>query len=100
MMEIVFISWLVLLSVALAMVGHGTFEIRRMYMEYDRREMELNQAERMQRVIDLMSSHKQIRDKQIRRAVEALVAALTDDPLTCERYWSQLQALRNILAEP
>lgn len=100
MMDLLVYLWLAGVTVAQVLTGLALYGAHKRWDHYDRRELELHQAERMQRVIDLMGRHKMGQDQAIRRAAECLIVALEADPLSREKHWTAIELMRSKLAEP
>lgn len=96
----IILLWLIGITLSQVLTGLAIYGAHKRWDSYDRRELELDQAERMQRLIDLLNRHKIGQDKAIRRAAESLLAALDADPHSREKHWGDLQFLRTKLAEP
>lgn len=90
--------WLLALTVAEVLTAFALWSIRKRFTLLDQREIDLDNAERMQRVLDLLSRNQQAQDREIRRAIEVLLAGLEQDPRSKENHWLNIQQLRAKLA--
>jgi hypothetical protein len=89
--------WLAVLTVLEAHNIAATFASRSRWKAFERRENALDNAERIQRVLDLMTAKMMQNDAEIRRQVDVLITALEADPMAHEKHWSAIHALRAIL---
>lgn len=92
-------SWLLALTVAEILTAALFWSLRRRFTTLDQREIDLDNAERMQRLMDLLTRNQQVHDREIRRAVEVLIAGLEQDPRSREQHWLNIQHLRAKLAQ-
>ncbi len=100
MSELIVVLWLTVLTVAQIFGAALLLGIRRRWDRLESRETALDNAERMQRLLDMLGRGRDLRDKDIRRETEVLLARLEDDPASRDRHWTSIQVLRNKLANP
>ena len=91
--------WLMGLTVSQVLTASAIVELRRLKSMVDARAAQLDQAERMQRIIDLFSGDRAASNNEIRRQVELLLDTLEADPLAKEKHWVAIQVLRSKLTQ-
>lgn len=88
------IAWLVGLSLSLLAVLGGVvalwFKLNNLPSI---RELSLN--DKMDRILNIASQSTALKNEAIRRAVVILIESIEKDPLAKERFWVQVEALRN-----
>jgi|GEM_PF-5911364 len=89
--------WLALLTALEVVNTIVMFITRNRWKAFQQRENAIDNAERIQRVLDLMTSKVMQNDAEIRRQVAMLITALEADPLAHEKHWSAIHSLRTIL---
>lgn len=96
--DIMVIVWLMGLTVAQVISAAAMMATKRQTAIIEQRASELDTAERMQRIIDMIGKNKSAIDQDIRRNAEILIGSLEADPLAKEKHWMAMQQLRSKLA--
>lgn len=98
-LQIIILIWLMILTSSAIVSAVALYGIRIRWTALEDRETMLDNAERMERLMDLMQRHRSSLHGEIHRAAVALVHALENDPMSKERHFVALQVLRSKLAE-
>lgn len=92
-------GWLIVLTGSQIISAATLYGIRRRWQLLEHRETELDNAERMERLMDLMQRHRSSLDGEIRRTAVQLVTALENDPLSKEKHFVAIEVLRSKLSQ-
>lgn len=99
MNELVIFLWFMGLSIAQILTAVAMYGIRKRWDSLESREVALDNAERMERLMDLMQRHRSSLDGEIRRTAVQLVTALENDPLSKEKHFVAIEVLRSKLSQ-
>lgn len=99
MTNFVIFLWFMGLSLAQILTAVALYGIRKRWDVLEQREMDLGNAERMERLIDMLQRQRGQLAKDIHRAAAQLLEALESDPVSRSNHFVAMQYLRAKLAE-
>lgn len=99
MTNFVIFLWFVALSLAQILTAVALYGIRKRWDLLERRETLLDNAERMERIVDLMQRHRGTLEKDIHRAAAQLLESMESDPVSRSNHFVAMQMLRAKLAQ-
>ena len=99
MSELILVLWLMGLTVAQIFGAALLLGIRRRWDSLERREIALDNAERIERLNELLHRHRGQLDKDIHKATYMLLQALEADPHSKDIHFVAIQSLKAKLAQ-
>ncbi|MBS1568850.1 MAG: hypothetical protein JST45_05345 [Bacteroidetes bacterium] len=99
MTNFVIFLWFMVLSLAQILTAVALYGIRKRWDSLESREVALDNAERMERLMDLMQRQRGILEKDIHRAAAQLLEAMETDPVSRSNHFVAMQMLRAKLAQ-
>lgn len=99
MTNFVIFLWFMVLSLAQVLTAMALYGIRKRWDSLESREVALDNAERMERLMDLMQRQRGILEKDIHRAAAQLLEAMETDPVSRSNHFVAMQMLRAKLAQ-
>lgn len=99
MTNFVIFLWFMVLSLAQVLTAMALYGIRKRWDLLERREALLDNAERMERIVDLMQRHRGTLEKDIHRAAAQLLESMESDPVSRSNHFVAMQMLRAKLAQ-
>lgn len=99
MTNFVIFLWFMVLSLAQVLTAVALYGIRKRWDSLESREVALDNAERMERLMDLMQRQRGILEKDIHRAAAQLLEAMETDPVSRSNHFVAMQMLRAKLAQ-
>jgi len=99
MTNFVIFLWFMVLSLAQILTAVALYGIRKRWDSLESREVALDNAERMERLMDLMQRQRGILEKDIHRAAAQLLEAMETDPVSRSNHFVGMQVLRAKLAQ-
>lgn len=99
MTNFVIFLWFMGLSLAQILTAVALYGIRKRWDVLEHREMDLGNAERMERLIDLMQRHRGRLEMDIHRAAAQLLESMESDPVSRSNHFVGMQVLRAKLAQ-
>lgn len=94
----VFIVWLIGLSLSQILIVIAIFGIRKRWYILEQRETAFENAERIQRLTDLLQRHRGTLDRELHRAAAQLLETMENDPISRSNHFVGMQILRAKLA--
>lgn len=99
MNELAIFVWFMGLSIAQLLTAVAIYGIRKRWDSLESREMALDNAERMERLMDLMQRHRGRLEMDIHRAAAQLLESMESDPVSRSNHFVGMQVLRAKLAQ-
>lgn len=94
MNELVIFLWFMGLSIAQILTAVAMYGIRKRWDSLENREVALDNAERMERLMDLMQRQRGALEKDIHRAAAMLLEGMENDPVSRSNHFVAMQMLR------
>lgn len=98
MSDLMILTWFTALSIAQMLTAFAVWGIRKRWDSLERREIVLDNAERIERLMDLLQRHRGTLDKEIHRSAAMLLEAMENDPISRSNHFVAMQMLRAKLA--